>query len=172
MANNVISCKKSKETLKKSKSLILQCNFGSRAQKWPKIAKTTDHSIAIFSIFFYRYGIFWMPPGESSHPGGSEYVWQRGVEGVLGWVTGSRSWPYFPKKTQLKWAVQKNKHGHNFQNTASKLNQHGLIVYETTLIQFGSDILKIVAVWIFFWRLILIGFYFKIGSTSAARNSS
>ena len=31
--------KKSKETLKKSKSLILQCKFGSRAQKWPKIAK-------------------------------------------------------------------------------------------------------------------------------------
>ena len=24
--------------------------------------------------FFYRYGIFWMPLGESSHPGGSEYV--------------------------------------------------------------------------------------------------
>ena len=30
--------KKSKETLKNSKSLILQCKFGSRAQKWPKIA--------------------------------------------------------------------------------------------------------------------------------------
>ena len=28
-----------------------------------------------------------MPPGESSHPGGSEYVWQRGVEGILGQVT-------------------------------------------------------------------------------------
>ena len=27
-----------------------------------------------FLKFFYRYGIFWMPPGESSHPGGSEYV--------------------------------------------------------------------------------------------------
>ena len=43
--------KKSKETLKKSKSLILQCKFGSRAQKWPKIAKKTDHSIAIYSFF-------------------------------------------------------------------------------------------------------------------------
>ena len=41
--------------------------------------------------FLYRYGIFWMPPGESSYPGGSEYVWQRGVEGVLGRVTGGRS---------------------------------------------------------------------------------
>ena len=60
--------KKSEETLKKSKSPILQCKFGSRAQKWPKNAKKTDHSIAIYSIFLYRYGIFWMPPGESSHP--------------------------------------------------------------------------------------------------------
>ena len=39
-----------------------------------------------------------MPPGESSCPGSSEYVWQRGVEGVLGRVTGGRSLPYFPKK--------------------------------------------------------------------------
>ena len=35
--------KKLKETLKNPKSLILQCKFGSRAQKWPKIAKKTDH---------------------------------------------------------------------------------------------------------------------------------
>ena len=75
MACNVISCKKkSEETLKKSKSPILQCKFGSWAQKWPKIAKKTEHLIAIYSIFFYRYGIFWMPPSEFSHPGGSEYV--------------------------------------------------------------------------------------------------
>ena len=33
MALNVISYKKSKETLKKPKLLILQCKFGSRAQK-------------------------------------------------------------------------------------------------------------------------------------------
>ena len=51
--------------------------------------------------FLYRYGIFWMPPGESSHPGGSEYVWQRGVEGISGQVTGSRSLPYYPKKNKL-----------------------------------------------------------------------
>ena len=31
--------KKSKETLKKSESLILQCKFGSQAQKWPKSPK-------------------------------------------------------------------------------------------------------------------------------------
>ena len=47
-------------------------------------------------------------------------------------------------------AVAKNKHGHNFQNIGSKLNQRGLIDYEPTLIQFESDILKIVAVLIFF----------------------
>ena len=41
--------------------------------------------------FLYGFGIFWMPPGESSHPGGSEYVWQMGVEGVLGQVTGGQS---------------------------------------------------------------------------------
>ena len=32
-----------------------------------------------------------MPSGESSHPGCSEYVWQRGVEGVLGQVTSYHS---------------------------------------------------------------------------------
>ena len=115
--------------------------------------------------FLYRYGIFWMPPGESSHPGGSEYVWQRWVEGVLGWVTGGRSWPYFPKKKTLKCAVKKNKYGHNFQNIGSKLNQRGLIDYEPTLIRFGSDILKIVAVFIFLTP------HFS-WSTSAARNSA
>ena len=45
---------------------------------------------------------------------------------------------------------QKNSFGHNFQNIASKLNQRGLIDYEPTLIRFGSDILKIVAVLVFF----------------------
>ena len=39
-----------------------------------------------------------MPPGESLCPGGLEYVWERGVEGILGRVTGGRSLPYFPKR--------------------------------------------------------------------------
>ena len=51
MAKNVISYKKSKEMLKKPKSLILRCKFGARALKWPKIAEKTDHSIAIYSFF-------------------------------------------------------------------------------------------------------------------------
>ena len=66
--------------------------------------------------FFYRYGIFWMPPGESSHPGGSEYVWQRGVEGISGRVTGGRSLPYFPKKKKLICAVKKKCISQNIQN--------------------------------------------------------
>ena len=47
-----------------------------------------------------------MPPGESSYPGGSEYVWQRGVEGILGQVTGGRSLPYLKKKRIL--AIKKS----------------------------------------------------------------
>ena len=100
-----------------------------------------------FLNFLYRYGIFWMSPGESSCPGGSEYVWQMGIEGVLGWVRGGRSLPYFQKKTVN--TVLKNRYGHNFQNIASKTNQRWVINYDKPLIHFGTDILKIVAVSVF-----------------------
>ena len=100
-----------------------------------------------FLNFLYRYGIFWMSPGESSCPGGLEYVWQRGIEGVLGWVRGGRSLPYFQKKTVN--TVLKNRYGHNFQNIASKTNQRWVINYDKPLIHFGTDILKIVAVSVF-----------------------
>ena len=46
---------KSKEMLKKTKSLILLYKIGSKAQKWLKIAKKTDHSIAICSFFWMVY---------------------------------------------------------------------------------------------------------------------
>ena len=124
-----------------------------------------------FLNFLYRYGIFWMSPGESSCPGGLEYVWQRGIEGVLGWVRGGRSLPYFPKKTTTKMRCHKNRYGRSFQNVGSKMNQRLLIVYEPTLIRFGSEILKIVAVPVFFGHRIYI-FFWKIGLTSAARNSA
>ena len=45
--------------------------------------------------------------------------------------------------------VKENKHGRNFQNIASKTNQRWLINYEKLLIQFGTNILKIVAVSVF-----------------------
>ena len=96
-----------------------------------------------YLIYSTRYGIFWMPPGESSHPGGSEYVWQRGVEGVLGWVTGGRSWPYFPKKNKLKWAVTKKSHSHNFRIWASKRKSLVAIVYGKKWFKFGSSNPKI-----------------------------
>ena len=44
-----------------------------------------------------------MPPGESSCPGSSEYVWQRGVEGVL---RASKVDPIF-KKIKSVFAVFK-----------------------------------------------------------------
>ena len=44
----------------------------------------------------------------------------------------------------------KEKAQHNFQNIDFKMNQRLLIGYEPTLIRFGSEILKIVAVFIFF----------------------
>ena len=46
--------KKSKETPKNSKSLILQCKFGSRAQKWPKIAKKNGSLNRVLLNFFVK----------------------------------------------------------------------------------------------------------------------
>ena len=41
--------------------------------------------------FVYRYGIFWMPPGDSSHPGGSENVYERWVQHIFDPVLVARS---------------------------------------------------------------------------------
>ena len=46
--------------------------------------------------------------------------------------------------------MQVDKHGRNFQNIASKTNQRWVITYDKPLIHFGTDILKIVAVLVFF----------------------
>ena len=73
MVYNMISCKKSPETLKRL--LILLCNLGFRAQKLPKIAHKTDLLIAIFGMAYigqYQVNTHY------SCPAGSEYVWQRG----------------------------------------------------------------------------------------------
>ena len=43
----------------------------------------------------------------------------------------------------------KNRYCHNFQNIGSKINQRLLLVYEPTLIRFGSYILKIATVFVF-----------------------
>ena len=90
-------------------------------------------------------------PTESLRTQDSENVYERWVQQIFDPVSVGRSWMSAKKWGPLAklWSVTKNKHGHNFQNFGSKLNQRGLIDYEPTLIQFGSDILKIVAVLIF-----------------------
>ena len=57
--------------------------------------------------------------------------------------------------------VQKNKHGHNFQNIGPKMNQRLVILYDLTLICFGSDILIIVAVLVFFDGSFQLQFFFR-----------
>ena len=64
---------KSKETLEKPKSPKYYVNLAPKLRKDKKIPKNGSHNRDLLN-FLYRYGIFRMPPGESSHPGGSEYV--------------------------------------------------------------------------------------------------
>ena len=87
--------------------------------------------------------------GESSCPGDSEYVWQRGVEGILGRVTGSPSLPHFPKNKRIL-AVKKKSHSHNNQNWALKHKSLLAIDYGKTWFKFVSSNLKIVVVVLFF----------------------
>ena len=68
--------------------------------------------------FLNRYGIFWVPPGESSCPDGSEYVWQRGVESLQGRVTAARSWPLFREKKNHLRRCYKKLLGHNSDHRA------------------------------------------------------
>merc|ERR1719429_414083 len=107
MACNVISCKKiGRNTQKNQNRRFYNINSAPELrndQKSPKKRITQSR----FTQLFYRYGIFCMPPDESSHPGGSEYVWQRGVEGVSGQVAGGQSLPYFQKKKKLILGVAK-----------------------------------------------------------------
>ena len=63
-------------------------------------------------------------------------------------------YPNFQKKERI-CGVQKNKHGRNFQNIASKMNQLWVINYDKPLIHFGNNILKIVA-YLFFLHLIFL----------------
>ena len=53
-------------------------------------------------------------PSESTCPGGSKYVWQRGVESLQGRVTAARSWPLFREKKNHIGRCCKKLGGHNF----------------------------------------------------------
>merc|ERR1712209_299797 len=97
MAYNVISCQKVAENTQSLNSL---CKSGSRPQKSPKKAQKNGSLNRDLLKFLNRYGIFWVPPGESSCPDGSEYVWQRGVESLQGPVLPARSWE-MPVKCEL-----------------------------------------------------------------------
>ena len=62
MADDRISYKKMKRNAQKPKPLILQCKFGSRAQKWPKIAKkrfTQSRFTQNFELVWYILGVTW-----------------------------------------------------------------------------------------------------------------
>ena len=67
-------------------------------------------------------------------------------------VLVGRSWVSATKWGPLAklCGVKKNKYGHNFRTIGSKMNQRWVIDYDPMLIRFGSDILKIVAVLVFF----------------------
>ena len=67
------------------------CFCYKRPQKSQKIAQKKRSLNRNFLNLFNRYGIFFIALGESSCPGGSEYVWQRGVESLQGRVTAARS---------------------------------------------------------------------------------
>ena len=56
---------------------------------------------------------------------------------------------FSPQKNNCRCSVQKNQHDHNLQNIASKTNQRWLINYEKQLIHFGTNILKIVVLLVF-----------------------
>ena len=77
-----------------------------------------------------------MPPGESSCPDGSEYVWQRGVESLQGRVTAARSGPLFREEKKYLKRCYEKPYGHNFHISALKLNQRYFDIYEISLIQF------------------------------------
>ena len=64
--------------------------------------------------------------------------------------------------------VAKKRHGHNFQNFGSISNQRGAKWVSLPLIQYGAEILKIVAV-SFFCNAAFSGFFFlKFNSTLTA----
>ena len=85
MAYNVISYKKIKRNTKKIKIADLTSYIDSAPDfRNDQILPNSRVAESGFTQFLHRYGIYWMVNGESSCPGGSEYVWQRGEEGVSG----------------------------------------------------------------------------------------
>jgi len=91
-------------------------------------------------------------PTESLGTQDSENVYERWVQQMFVPVLVARSWVSATKWGPLAklCGVKKNKHGHNFRDIGSKMNQRWVIDYDPMVIRFGSDIFKIVAVFFFF----------------------
>ena len=70
----------------------------------------------------------------------SEYVWHMGVRMIIGQVITAQSQDMAAKVSSSSklWAVEKKRHGHNFQSWCSKSNQRGTIWVSSTLIWFGA----------------------------------
>jgi hypothetical protein len=104
----------------------------------------------------------------------SEYVWHMGVRMIIGQVITAQSQEMAAKVSLSPklWGVTKKRHGHNFQNFGSKSNQRGTMWVSSTLIRFGAEILKIVAVSFFFNGPSLLFLKLKFELTSGAHNSA
>ena len=81
-----------------------------------------------------------MHPGESSHPGGSEYVLQEGGRGYFRPRHGRPKFTLFYKKTVVIAMSKKT-----YTVAIFKISRWG-INYDKPLIHYRTDILKIVAV--------------------------
>ena len=102
-------------------------------------------------------------PTESLRTQDSEYVYERWVQQIFDPVLVARSWVSATKWGPLAklLAVDKNKHGHNFQNIGSKLNQRGLIDYEPNADSIWKRYFENCGRINFFKRFILVFFFGK-----------
>ena len=92
--------------------LNLAADLKNHQKKSPKNDSLNRDLLKILN----RYGIFWVPPGESSCPDGSEYVWERGVGSLQGQVTAARSLPLFREEKKCPKNDSLNRHLLNFFN--------------------------------------------------------
>ena len=85
------------------------------------------------SQMFHKVESGWVPPGESSCPDGSEYVWQRGVGSLQGPVTAARSWPLFREKKNRLRRCSKKPPGRNFDFRAKSSWEKIFNIYKNFL---------------------------------------
>ena len=99
--------------------------------------------------FLYRYGIFWMPPGESSHPAVQNMYSKGGYRLFQAELWAAEVYPIFQKKKKLILGVAKKSHSHNFRIWASKRKSLVAIVYGNKWFKFEGSNSKIVGVGFF-----------------------